>query len=151
MISCSNFSLFAPTRDDGIYDPACNGGVRTKPLPENWYGMKREEVHAIKGMPVKTFTTSSDNTGKKILVEEYQNPTKQWAENVDEKARDIFGNRTKYLTEYCSSHYYAYDPETDILVGRSIDSGRGWARYKESTEWYCNKRDKRFIAVYSSM
>ena len=68
MISCSSFSLFAPTRDDGIYNPACNGGVKLKPLPKNWYGMKREEVHTIIGTPVRSFLSKSDNSGKKYLL-----------------------------------------------------------------------------------
>ena len=150
MISCSNFSLFAPTKDDGIYDPACNGGKRLNPWPKPWYGMKREEVRALDGTPVRSFESKSDNSGKKILVEEYKNPTKDWAENVDEKSRDVFGNRTKYLTEYCNSYYYTYDPETDTLVGVSImgQKYRIWSRYRDSTEWYCNQCSKSKMIVY---
>ena len=146
MTSCSSFSLFAPTMDDGIYNPACNGGVKPNPLPKNWYGMKREEVHTIKGMPVRSFESKSDNSGKKILVEEYRHPTKDWAENVDDKSRDIFGNRTRYLSEYCHYIYYAYDPETDTLVGVSIryeQDRTGGSIYTESTEWYCKQCFKR--------
>ena len=148
-VSCRLYiSPFSPTRDEGIYNPACNGGVMLKPLPKLWYGMKREEVHTIIGTPVRSFESKSDNSGKKILVEEYRNPTKDLEEN--DIIRDFWGNKEKFLHEFCYSYYYTYDLETDTLVGVSIMGGRyaSWNRYRESTEWYCNQCSKSEMYVY---
>ena len=146
MTACNLLSPFLPTTDDGIYNPACNEGKRLNPLPRNWYGMKREDVHAIDGMPARSFESKSYNSGERILVEEYQNPGKSM--EPSDTIKDRWGNPERFLRERCDYHYYIYNPETDILVGRSIYTGSHWGRYSPSTEWYRDNRYGAFIDGY---
>ena len=143
---CVTSCMLFPITDDSPFDPSCNGGMRLKPLPKSWLGMKRADVHAIIGKPVKSFESTAYNSGKKIFVEEYMSPARRLEEIP--LVKDMWGNSESHLVDYCASDYFAYDHETDILVGHSMLVGRDWIRRKDSTDWYCNQCRNRTIFVH---